>query len=130
MRNTRTAIRCALSASAVGALLAGGCASPPPRQIQGAFLGNQGGSWEAMLPPDGAALADAGTETWRRDSALNLTEAGSILETDLWPEPYRPSLDQTRRVFISSCPGTVTYFGRYDYYYRPFYGSARPYIWP
>lgn len=130
MRQPRATIRCALSASAVGALLAAGCASPPPQQVRGAFLGNQGGSWEALLPADGSAVLATGEEGWRRDEALNVTRAGSILETDLWPEPYRPSLDQTRRVFISSCPNNVTYFGRYDYYYRPFYGSARPYIWP
>jgi hypothetical protein len=72
-----------------------------------------------VLPPEGAALADGGTEAWRRDGVLNVRDPESTLAANLWPDPYRPSLDQTRRLFLSSCPNTVTYFGRYPYYPAP-----------
>lgn len=97
----------------VGVVVAGGCAHAPvtPRRAPVAHAGNQGGSWELVLPGSGVAtrLADAepGAELARRDEALSLRTPD-----DAWPPSDVPSLSRTRRLHLRSRPDEILYFRR------------------
>jgi hypothetical protein len=103
------------------ALASAGCASPAPRtgtpaSGPGVYAGNQGGAWEAVLPlarAPGASWADA-----RRDTALSVAGEASVLDAGVWPEPDRPSLDQTRQLLIINRPEFVHYFSAWAPYWR------------
>ena len=97
-------------------LASAGCASPAPRADSprpGAYAGNQGGAWEAVLGPRPLAAAEA-----RRDRGLNVTEPGSVLALGLWPDPPRPSLDQTRQLLLINRPDYVHYFSEWTPWWR------------
>jgi hypothetical protein len=93
-------------------ILAGGCAAPYVRREPApGGPGNQGGAWEAVLPGGETAAAQvSGDEAFRRDWVL-ASPPLSDLPADAWPEPYRPGLERTRRLFLPTRGGEVLYLG-------------------
>lgn len=96
--------------------LAGGCGSAVPhRRASLGPAGTAANSWHVVLPspvtseygeiqPGDAAYA-------RRDMALALRpELGVDGVADSWPSPERPSLSETRRLYLNSRPETMVYF--------------------
>jgi hypothetical protein len=111
---------------AIAAALAG-CAGAAPPSVgsslaEPVFVGNQGGAWEVVFLPAEAPLEGAaGPAMARRDAALNVRAAESILEVGMWPEPARPDLFQTRRLFLSTRAGEVLYLPDPAHRYRRWY---------
>jgi hypothetical protein len=111
-----------------------GCATPSPRTETPAppkvFVGNQGGAWEAALPP---AATDSEGADWlnqRRDDSLSVQEPSTALAYGVWPDPPAPSLDQLRQVFLIQRPQFIAFYssfwGGYGFGQR-FYNSGTGY---
>lgn len=102
-----------------------GCASPQPQHVVHGTApdGNQGSAWEAVLPRDPGSYVVAAEDVSRRDAALGVPAPDS----GLWPEPYRPSLDEIRQVFLNRSADSVHYFSQYGSYGT--YGSYRSAPW-
>lgn len=107
-------------ASVVGAtslmLLAGACSSAVPhRRASLGPAGTSADSWHVVLPSpatDEYAEIRPGAEAYaRRDTALAL-RPDPIVDgvAASWPSPERPSLSETRRLYLNNRPGTVVYF--------------------
>lgn len=100
-----------LGVAAAVALL-GGCATDVPRRDRGVFVGNQGGAWEAILPPqrEGAEpdVLAAAPEYGRRDEALGVA-VGPHLPADAWPDAS-PRLENLRRYTFSTQAETFTFY--------------------
>lgn len=107
----------------LGGLAAGGCATAVPVRPQGVVAGNQGGAWEVVLPlePTARELA-VGPEYSRRDEALNYQPAEPLIGLGAWPEPYAPSLDQARTLFLPRNADRQIYFSAFPVYRLPFRG--------
>lgn len=103
----------AVGVVAVGAAMAGGCAS---EQAVTSVEAPAPARWEAVwLPAETAAGVGECGDNWawwetRRDSALAVRSPGPLLATDQWPEPARPSMDEVRYISVPSRPETIMYF--------------------
>ena len=78
----------------------GGCATDVPSRDGGPYAGNQGGSWEVVLPGRAVAQAEPGPEAGRRDEDLNIRDSRPRLALETWPEEDRPGLDRARRLSL------------------------------
>jgi hypothetical protein len=112
----------------LAALVAGGCGGGSyvrRAPLAAAGAKNQGGSWELVMPggQETRASLEAGAEDFRRDWILASQEP-SDLPADAWPEPYRPGLERTRRLFISNQPDEFLYIG--TEWWSPAYRCAYP----
>jgi hypothetical protein len=118
-----------IAAFALTAVLAvGGCAAPPQASHgpsvsahpgeAGALVGNQGASWEVVLPGGSSTprLA-AGPEQSRRDAELGLHSAG-LVEDSYWPDGS-PRVQNLRRFWLTGSPREVLYHGAWPYIYSP-----------
>jgi hypothetical protein len=98
------------------ASLPGGCAAAVPHRQAGVVEGNQGGSWEVVVPgPASAALlaeASGSPEYSRRDVALGLRTYDPSTAADPWPPRDAPRLDRARRLFIRGRSDEILYFRR------------------
>jgi hypothetical protein len=102
----------------VSAILAvTGCTAPASygpsvtaRTEAAAPVGNQGGSWEVVLPggSTGPQLG-AGTESVRNDLLLARMPEG-IIQESYWPDARQDRLERLSRVFISADPRQVYFF--------------------
>jgi hypothetical protein len=83
-----------------------------------------------VLPgPALAAAGDAaGFEYSRRDYAL-VEPPQSDLPDDAWPQPYRPDLSETRRLFLNTSPNEVLYIQQYPLGYYNWHGTYSQ-SWP
>jgi hypothetical protein len=79
-----------------------GCAGPVERRAVAPSVGEQGGSWEVVLPGAATQLA-MGPESSRRDETL-----GGIDEAPAWAD--RPSLDHARRLQLDERADEYIYF--------------------
>jgi hypothetical protein len=131
----RAAALACLGSAGLGAGLLTGCAAQLPARPAAIAVGNQGGSWESVLPGPRVArseLETGGAPGWeyaRRDEALSYRPAQALLATDAWPEPPRPSLDEAYYLYIPRQPSVYLYFrsGGYERSgYRTYRGSAWP----
>lgn len=122
--------------AATAALVAGGCATPvghAPSEVPRVMgPANQGAAWDVVFsgPATTAAGELAGAEYARRDYTL-AEPPQSDLPDDAWPQPYRPDLSQTRRLFLNLSPNEVLYIQQYPsgYYWRGTAGGAQPWPW-
>ena len=114
----------------LAALVAGGCGQSYVRRAPLAAAGakNQGGSWEVVMPggQETRAALEEGPEGARRDLVLATGEV-SDLPADAWPEPYRPGLERTRRLFIDARPDEFLYLG--TEWWSPAWRSGYPWWW-
>lgn len=106
--------------SVVGAvslmLVAGACGSAVPhRRASLGPAGTAADSWHVVLPSPVTheyAEIQPGDEAYaRRDTALAL-RPDPIVDgvAASWPSPERPSLSETRRLYLNNRPETVVYF--------------------
>lgn len=81
-----------------------------------ADAGNQGGSWEAILPtatlPRAAEVGSdgAGWEASRRDLALAGPLDVAYQPADVWPASGAPRLDDLRRASLSPRPELIIFY--------------------
>ena len=122
----------AFGAVAVGV---GGCSSSKPvaRRQSGIIVGTQGAGSEVVFGGvQVAAVSDgrlAGPEYARRDAALAMREPTTAFDFDSWPAAPQPSLDHSRRIFISDTPTQFMYFNSGGNYRYRSYQNTCPY-WP
>ena len=95
-----------------GTVVLGGCATRVPERDRGVFAGNQGASWELVLPGARVGADDAGWELARRDEALGAVPTPVATALDEWPTEPRPSLDRARRLYLRDNARTIIYFDR------------------
>lgn len=94
----------------------GGCASRVPIRYAGP-MPVEPANWSAVLPGEAIAVAhhdEAGrlAALTRRDDALGLRRQTPTALAGSWPRDDRPSLDNARRLFIPTTPGSVLYIGQ------------------
>jgi hypothetical protein len=107
----------------VAAAVIAGCAAPVPVRPQGAIVGNQGGAWETVLAsPQTTTELAAGPEYARRDTALGYETTDLLTQAGGWPEPYRPSLDQARRLNLPTRGNDILFLSDF--------AAPGPYWWP
>lgn len=120
MRTTSPQTSVLRLASVVGAmslnLLAGACGSSVPhRRASLGPAGTAADSWHIVLPspvtPEHAEIQPGDEAYARRDTALAL-RPDPIVDgvAASWPSPERPSLAETRRLYLNNRPETVVYF--------------------
>lgn len=92
--------------------------SATPAEVTGSGSGSAAGSsWDVVLAPESASDGDL---VWpgdgayaRRDAELAMRIEGPIDGvSSSWPQPDRPSLDQTQRLFLNRRAEDVVYFRR------------------
>lgn len=92
-----------------------GCGSSVPHRRASLSPSGAGDSWHAVLPSPIVSASDEigqGDLAYaRRDDALALrADAPLNGVAESWPSPERPSLAQTRRLYLNNRPETVVYF--------------------
>ncbi|MBY0311275.1 MAG: hypothetical protein K2W85_04335 [Phycisphaerales bacterium] len=104
-----TAVACATLLSACGAPLARRPATEP-------IVEGEAGSWSLVMNSPSVAMALADIEPRRlpeysrNDRALNVRTFGPLTASNQWPEPQRPSLAFSRRVYLNPRADTVLFF--------------------
>ncbi len=91
------------------------CGSAVPHRRASLSPSGAGESWHAVLPsPVVTAYDEIGPHDLaysRRDSELAIRSEATVNGVaDSWPSPERPSLSQTRRLYLNNRPETVVYF--------------------
>ncbi|MCL4221998.1 MAG: hypothetical protein KJZ65_11595 [Phycisphaerales bacterium] len=95
-------------------LTLGGCgqALRPPefRRSEGLREGNQGASWESVLPGPAFAQVTPGPEYARRDAALSFRPNDPMLASHDWPERQSPELGRWRTLRLPRDASSVIFF--------------------
>lgn len=99
--------------SAIALLAAAGCSTAVPSRAAGSPAGNQGQSWEVVMPGgESRTLVYDGSEYDRLDEALNNRPDEPIVGAGAWPEPSRPSLDRAAWLYLPQRANQVLYYRR------------------
>lgn len=96
----------ALACLLITVLAPAACTSVPVRH-RGPQAGVGGDSWALVMGP---AAPDA--YAYRRDEHLSRREPSDTRWQNAWAGPDRPTLDNDRRIYISTRPETIIYFRR------------------
>jgi len=105
-----------LALAIAGTVTLGGCATRVPERDRGVFAGNQGDSWELVLPGANVGALGAGAgpgwEVARLDGRLGMPPVAIATALDEWPTEPPPSLDRTRRLYLRDSARAIIYFDR------------------
>lgn len=92
--------------------LIAGCETAPR------YAGEQGGSWEAVLPGPlvtaSLGRSEAGDDAWyhtRLNGELAPDDGGVTTAMDEWPFPPRPSLEQPIYLRLRRSPESIIFYG-------------------
>lgn len=104
---------CPIAATAL--VVAGGCGSSVPHRRVSLAPTGASSSWNTVLPSPATEEFDEirpGDLAYaRRDSEMAMRHELPVnAVTDSWTTPDRPSLAQTRRLYLNNRPETVVYF--------------------
>ncbi len=84
--------------------------APEFRRSEGLPAGNQGASWESVLPGPAFAQVTPGPEYSRRDAALSYRPDDPMLASSEWPERQRPELGRWRTLRLPRDASGVIFF--------------------
>lgn len=104
-----------LGASGLAAFANGCGSSVPHRRASLAPAGSAADSWHVVLPspvtPEYAEIQPGDAAYGRRDATLAIRPDPVVDGVAAsWPSPERPSLSETRRLYLNNRPETVVYF--------------------
>ena len=117
-----------IAAFALAAVLAvGGCTAPQASHgpsvaaragEAGALVGNQGASWEVVLP-GGSTIPRlaSGPERSRRDAEL-AADPSDVVRDSYWPDAS-PRVQDLRRFWLTGSPREVLYHSHWPHVYSP-----------
>lgn len=99
---------------AAAALTLAGCGralrAPEFRRSEGLRQGNQGASWETVLPGPKFAHVTPGPEYARRDAALSHRPNEPMLASKDWPQQQAPDLGRWRTLRLPRDASSVMFF--------------------